>query len=65
MRILQGSVEGIVSGNESDVKTAASWLPGSNVESALRDLGAAEERLAAAQKELSALKKRLARVLAG
>jgi hypothetical protein len=65
MRILQGSGEGIVSGNESDVKIAVSWLAGSNVETALRDLGAAEERLVMAQKELLALKKKLARVLAG
>jgi hypothetical protein len=64
IRILEGRVEGIVSGNEGDVRIAASWLPGSNVETALRDLGAGEERLAVAQKEVSALKKQLARVLA-
>jgi len=63
-RILHGSTEGIVSGNERDVATTASWLAGSDVEDALRNLGAGEERLAAAQKEVSNLKKNLARVLA-
>lgn len=64
MRILEGDTEGIVSGSESEVAKAASWLTGSNVETALLELRSAESRLEAAQKEVSTLKKKLARVLA-
>ena len=65
LRILDGDAEGIVSCNEGEVPTAVSWLNGSNVESAMLELRAAETRLAVAQKEASALKKKLARVLVG
>jgi hypothetical protein len=63
MRILDGDTEGIVSGNETEVAKAASWLAGSNVEAAMLELRASETRLEAAQKEVSALKKKLARAL--
>jgi len=63
IRIIEGSVEGIVSRNEEEVKRVVSWLPGTDVEKALSEVRAAEGRLEAAKKELSALKKKLARVL--
>lgn len=63
IRILEGSAEGIVSGNGVEVKMAESWLIGSNVESVLSDVRAAEKRLEATKKELSALKKMLARII--
>lgn len=62
-RIIEGSDEGIVSGNESEVAKIVSWLSGSDVETALNNVRDAEERLENAKKELSAHKKKLARAL--
>lgn len=58
--ILGGITYGIVSGNEADVKTVASWLHGTDVEKALNRVFEAEEQFESAKKELSAAKKRLA-----
>jgi len=62
-RILDGCAEGIVSDNVAAVAAVASWLTGSDVETALRDVRAAEDRLETAKSELSACKKKLARAL--
>ena len=62
-RILDGCAEGIVSDNAVAVSTVAAWLPGSDVEAALREVRAAEDRLETAKSDLSACKKRLARSL--
>lgn len=63
MRILEGSTEAIVSGNDTDVVKIASWLSGSDVELAMGQIRDAEERLEAAKKEISYLKKKLAKAL--
>ncbi len=42
VRILAGSAEGIVSGNQDQVEVVRSWLPGSDVEKALAELTEAE-----------------------
>jgi len=62
-RIIEGSSEGIVSGNENDVALLLNWLPGSDVEAALNDVRDAEVRFEAAKKELAVYKKKLARAL--
>lgn len=61
--ILEGSIKGIVSGNEADVEIVASWLAGTDVEvamKAVKDLEKEEERI---KKQLSAAKKALARTM--
>jgi hypothetical protein len=63
IRILEGNAEGIVSGNAEALKTVASWLAGTDVEIALRNLRATEARLETAKKELSTAKKNLAGAL--
>ena len=63
LRILGGSDEGIVSGNEENVAKLLTWLSGSDVEAAMLELNAAEGRLAKAKAEVSDLKKRLAKTL--
>jgi len=58
--ILGGITEGIVSGNEQDVKVVESWLPGTDVEAAWNIVMDAEELFERAKRELSAAKKKLA-----
>jgi hypothetical protein len=60
LNILGGITEGIVSGNETDVEIVASWLSGTDVETAMNAVMDAEEKYEAAKRELSAAKKRLA-----
>lgn len=62
MRILSGSSEGIVSG-EDRVALAASWLVGTAVESALNEVASVERKLEAAKVALSQAKKNLAKTL--
>jgi hypothetical protein len=54
--LLEGSSEGIISPNASEVNTVASWFPGSNIEAALKDLKSVEKE---ADKEIRAIKKRV------
>jgi hypothetical protein len=61
INILCGSSQGIVSGNEANVQVVMSWLPGTDVETALLAILDAERQCEKANKELSAAKKRLAR----
>jgi hypothetical protein len=61
--ILGGIRDGIVSGNEEDVKIAASWLSGTDVEMALNQVMDAELRYETSKKELSAAKKKLAEAM--
>ena len=65
IRILNGMRDGIVSGNESDVDTVASWLPGTYLGETLQALSIAEEQFEAAQNELKRIKKQLDRALIG
>ena len=64
LNILSGIPKGIVSNNEEDVEVVAEWLKGSDVESALKELGEAEEALKKAKSKVSTLKKFLAKALA-
>jgi len=59
-RILSGEKQGIVSGNEDAVASAVAWLPGTDVEQAIRDVQNAEQRLEEAKKAATLAKKRLA-----
>jgi uncharacterized Zn finger protein len=61
-RILSGEAEGIVSGNEKDVSMVEGWLPGSDVERAMREVALAERRLEEAKKAVTSAKKILATV---
>lgn len=61
--ILDGAVNGIVSNNESEVATVVGWLPGTDVEAAMKAVEAAEKEVERAKKAASAAKKALARVM--
>jgi uncharacterized Zn finger protein len=61
INILFGLSQGIVSGNKEDVQVVMSWLPGTDVETALLAVLDAEKRCEEAKKELSTAKKLLAR----
>jgi hypothetical protein len=61
INILCGSSQGIVSGNEANVQVVMSWLPGTDVETALLAILDAGKQCEKAKKELAAAKKRLAR----
>lgn len=65
LQILYGVLDGIVSGNEADVATVASWLPGSKVERALLEVEQAEQKVEEAKKAVSVAKKQLNRILEG
>jgi len=61
--ILNGEIKAIVSGNEHEVSLVVSWLAGSDIESALKDVAAAELELERAKKEVSRVKKLLAEAM--
>ena len=61
--ILNGEIKAIVSGNEHEVSLVVSWLAGSDIESALKDVAAAEFELERAKKEVSRVKKLLAEAM--
>jgi hypothetical protein len=62
-RILSGSAEGIVSDNSAEVKIVESWLSGTDIEIALKEVREAEAVFEKAEKELAKLKKKLARAM--
>jgi hypothetical protein len=59
--ILGGFSDGIISGNGGDVAIVTSWLPGTDVESAIDNVMDAEEQFKSAKVKLSTAKKRLAK----
>lgn len=61
--ILDGVTDSVVSGNTDKVSVVASWLPGSDVEEALKEVSRAETQLEAAKKVLSNAKKKVAAVM--
>jgi hypothetical protein len=65
MRILEGSEEAIVSDNKADVAQIVTWLSGSDVELALKQLRDTETRFEEAKKEVASSKRTLAKVLNG
>ena len=64
-RIMAGEKCGIVSSNLDEVETVAAWIPGSDIERALRELHSAEERFDLAKQSLSNAKRALARAMRG
>ena len=58
--ILGGLVDGVVSANIQDISTIQSWLPGTDVHTALLRVAELEERAAQIKKELTAAKKAVA-----
>ena len=63
INILGGSIKNVVSENVDDVKVVESWLPGTDVETALIEVLAAEKEFKAAKQNLMNYKKKLARVM--
>jgi uncharacterized Zn finger protein len=63
IRILHGLIEAVVSDNAADVNTVASWLAGTDVETALHAVTLLEKEAERIKSELSAAKKALARCL--
>ncbi|MBI9083500.1 MAG: SWIM zinc finger family protein [Desulfobacterales bacterium] len=61
VNILKGIEKGIVSENVADVAGVASWLPGSDLEEAIRVVDDLEAHASRIKKELSKAKKILAR----
>lgn len=61
--ILAGLTDNIVSGNENQVKIIKSWLPGSDLESAMQKVEQLEKEFLKAKKALSAAKKKVAEAM--
>jgi hypothetical protein len=61
--IIDGKTKGIVSDNAEHVAVVVSWIPGSDIEAALRVVREAESEAAAAKKRVSQAKKDLARAM--
>jgi len=61
--ILRGETKGIVSDNIDQVAEVASWLPGTDVDTAILKMAEAEHKYEIAKKELSAAKKQVARAM--
>jgi len=59
-QILEGSTEGIVSGNSEHVPTVMAWLPGTDVAEAMAALAEAEREFERAKKVVTNAKKNLA-----
>jgi len=59
LNILMGITEGIVSDNKNSVKTVQSWLRGTDVEAALKDVCETNLAFESAKKKLSLSKKKL------
>ena len=64
LALLYGEVGALASGNQSDVSVLASWLPNSDVATALSALRQAEAVAEAAKRDLSRCKQALGRALA-
>jgi hypothetical protein len=62
-RILSGNPEGLIDSDLGDLGLAVDWVIGTDVETALRGLIAAEDNFEAAKKELAKAKKMLAQAL--
>jgi uncharacterized protein (UPF0254 family) len=63
LNILQGTTNGIVSGNTCEVMTVVSWVKSTDVENTLRQYQQAEKEFNEAKKQFDAIKKQLARDL--
>jgi len=61
--ILDGEIDAIVSNNLQDIKLVQSWLPGSDIEEAIKNLRDLELAAANIKKQLTAAKKYVAKVM--
>lgn len=61
--ILSGSTKSIVSENKDEVSIIQSWLPGSDVEEALKEMAEAEYESDLARKRLSFAKKKVVKAM--
>jgi len=61
--IMRGEEKGVVSNNIQQVAIIPSWLPGTDVESALSQLAKAEHEFSEAKKRVSGAKRDLARAM--
>jgi uncharacterized Zn finger protein len=61
--ILSGSTNAIVSKNQDEVAIIRTWLPGSDVEEALKEMTQAEHESNLASKRLSLAKKKVAKAM--
>ena len=61
--ILDGVTKGVVSDNQEQVAIVHSWLPGTDVEAALRKVHEIEEEAKEIKKRLSAAKKEVAKAM--
>jgi len=61
--LFSGSTKSIVSENKDDVSIIQSWLPGSDVEAALKEMAEAEHESDLAKKRLSLAKKKVAKAM--
>ena len=61
--ILEGSSKGVVSSNTADVHFVASWLCGTDVETAMKTVKEIEREEERIKRQLSAAKKALARAM--
>lgn len=61
--ILEGDTRGIASDNVAAASQVATWLPGTDVESALAELRRAEKLATADKETLTAARKKLARAM--
>lgn len=59
-RILEGSTEAIVSGNNEQVPTVVAWLPGTDIAAAMAAVAAAEREFERVKKVVTSAKKDLA-----
>jgi uncharacterized Zn finger protein len=63
MNIMHGVADGVVSPNKNDVVLIKTWLSGTDVEAALKEVMDKEELLDKAKQALSFAKKRLTKVM--
>ncbi len=63
LNILKGEPRAILKGNLEDVETIASWLPGTDVETAIKNVEKAEDGVDIAKSVLAKAKKQLSQAL--
>lgn len=61
--ILEGKTKGIISDNLNDVEVVQSWLPGSDIETAMIEVKKLETEAAKIKKLLTAAKKQVAKTM--
>lgn len=63
MNLLGGVTEGLVSGNEDDVKVVQSWLAGTDLEAAIQKMQSLQQEADRIKNALSAAKKDVAKAM--